>query len=180
MLKYLKTLFIVLVVFFYYKIHHDAKTQKTFPFLLNTIYDAAWIFWNFSLVILDNFSFWFLKSSFQEVQETQAETLLPQAETHHERALRILEEEENQRKKELEYRTARKRKEREREKEIEQRKKEKERKQREKKIESRIRINERNARTNTCSLLSLKWNDMTHAPNGQPLGLRPILVRKHL
>ena len=68
---------------------------------------------------------------------------------------RILEEEENQRKKELERRTARKRKEREREKEIEQRKKEKERKQREKKIESRIRINERNARTNTCSLLSL-------------------------
>ena len=96
-----------------------------------------------------------LPEPFQEVQENQAETLLPQAETHHERALRILEEEENQRKKELEYRTARKRTEREREKEIEQRKKEKERKQREKKIESRIRINERNARTNTCSLLSL-------------------------
>jgi hypothetical protein len=96
-----------------------------------------------------------LPEPFQEVQVTQAETLLPQAETHHERALRILEKEENQRKKELECRSALKRKEREREKEIEQRKKEKERKQQEKRIEYRIRINERNARTNTCSLLSL-------------------------
>ena len=85
----------------------------------------------------------------------QRRCYLPQAETHHERSLRILEEKETRRKKELERRTALKRKEREREKEIEQRKKEKERKQQEKKIEYRIRINERNARTNTCSLLSL-------------------------
>ena len=56
----------------------------------------------------------------QEVQEVQAEPLLPQAETHHERSQRILEEEEIQRKKELERRTALKRKERERETEIEQ------------------------------------------------------------
>ena len=96
-----------------------------------------------------------LPEPFQEVQETQAETLLPQAETHHERSLRILEEEETQRKKELERRTARKRKEREREKEIEQQKKEKEQKQQEEKIKLRIRINQRNAHTKTCSLLSL-------------------------
>ena len=95
-----------------------------------------------------------LPEPFQKVQELQAETLLPQAETHHERSLRILEEEEIQRKNELGYRTALKRKEREREKEIEKRKKEKERKQREKKIETRIRINQRNARTRTRSYLS--------------------------
>ena len=59
-IKYFWIFFNFLVIIIFGSIQHDANTQRTTPLLLNTTFDAEWIFLKFSSTI---YRFWFLKSS---------------------------------------------------------------------------------------------------------------------